>query len=191
MYYTRTYSLFLLLIALVAPISMAEETPTKQPLPEITLPVPADAGQRQYLGLEAGPETSFQIDQIDADILVIELFSMYCPYCQQEAPLVNELHELMESRSTTDLKIKLIGLGAGNSAFEVDHFKKTYTVKFPLFPDQDLSMYNALAGKGTPGFIGCAKSDGKRFTIVLRQSGGFDTAEQFLTLLINQSTLPK
>lgn len=183
--------LSLLLIGLVTPLSFAEDAPNNEALPELTLPVPADADQRQYLGLKDGAATTFSIDQIDADILLIELFSMYCPYCQQEAPLVNELHELMQNRSTNDLKIKLIGLGAGNSEFEVDHFKKTYDVQFPLFPDKDLSMYNTLEGKGTPGFIGCYKADGRKFTIVLRQSGGFDTAEQFLTLLINQSTQPK
>lgn len=183
--------LILLFVSMSATLAVADEAPSRQAVPDLTLPVPADAGQREYLGLQPGVGDTFQLDQIDADILVIELFSMYCPYCQQEAPLVNELHKLMQNRSSNDLKIKLIGLGAGNSEFEVDHFKKTYDVQFPLFPDKDLSMYNALAGKGTPGFIGCYKVDGQRFSIVLRQSGGFDTAEQFLTLLINQSTKPK
>lgn len=183
--------LTILFISTVAALSLADDVPNKGPVPQLILPVPADAAQRQYLGLQQGVDSTFEIDQIDADILVIELFSMYCPYCQQEAPLVNELHELMQNRSTNDLKIKLIGLGAGNTEFEVEHFRKTYDVKFPLFPDKDLSMYNALSGKGTPGFIGCYKVDGQRFSIVLRQSGGFDTAEQFLTLLINQSTQPK
>lgn len=44
-------------------------------MPSITLPAPEDPAQRHYLGLEkAGP---FKIPQIKADIVIIEIFSMY------------------------------------------------------------------------------------------------------------------
>jgi hypothetical protein len=44
-------------------------------LPEFTLPVPKSDEHRKYLGL-AGKE-SFKISEIRADVVIIEIFSMY------------------------------------------------------------------------------------------------------------------
>jgi peroxiredoxin len=164
-----------------------EASPESTPLPTITLRVPDNDAYRDYLGLKGDIGSEFTLEDIDADILLIELFSMYCPFCQEEAPLINELFHAMEEYSRPDLKVKIIGLGANNSEFEVDHFKSTYNVRFPLFADQDMSMYNALEGKGTPGFIGCARNDANGFVIVLRQSGGFYQANEFLNELLHKS----
>jgi hypothetical protein len=44
-------------------------------MPSITLQAPEDPAQRRYLGLEK--EGLFEIPQIKADIVIIEIFSMY------------------------------------------------------------------------------------------------------------------
>jgi hypothetical protein len=44
-------------------------------LPEFTLPVPKGDAHQEYLGL-AGKE-SFKISEIGADVVIIEIFSMY------------------------------------------------------------------------------------------------------------------
>ena len=44
-------------------------------LPEFTLPVPKSDEHQKYLGL-AGKE-SFKISEISADVVIIEIFSMY------------------------------------------------------------------------------------------------------------------
>lgn len=169
----------------------ADQTDTKNEglLPNLTLTVPDNAEHRNYLGLKGEPGDSFTFNDIDADVLLIELFSMYCPFCQQEAPLVNKLYEAMNDISRPDLKVKIIGLGAKNSEFEVDHFRKTFQVNFPLFPDPELFLYNTLKGKGTPFFIGCKKNGDNSFTVVLRQAGGFHQSEDFLHELLKKSKM--
>lgn len=151
-------------------------------LPEFTLTLPEQAEHRAYLGIEELEGDSFTIADIEADVVLIELFSMYCPYCQAEAPLINELHEMMKALPAAGPSVKIIGIGASNSVFEVNHFRDTYKIDFPLFPDQDMSIYNALSGAGTPGFIGVrVKGRGTgEAQIVLRQSGGFHSKEEFL-----------
>ncbi len=160
---------------------------TGEPLPNLTLKVPDNDAYRDYLGLKGQPGEDFTFEDIDADVLLIQLFSMYCPFCQEEAPNVNALHQAMLDFSQQDFKVKIIGLGANNSEFEIDHFRNTYDVKFPLFPDQDMSMYNTLGGKGTPGFIGSRKGDDNHYSIVLRQSGGFYQVEEFFNELLRKS----
>ena len=44
-------------------------------LPEFTLPVPKNDAHQQYLGL-TGKE-SFKISEINAEVVIIEIFSMY------------------------------------------------------------------------------------------------------------------
>ncbi len=186
----QRFLIFLALSSLLlfVPPTQSTET-TNSPLPELMLIAPADEADRKYLGINKAPGESFTIDAIDADIIVIELFSMYCPFCQEEAPLVNELYQLMKDYSVGEFSLKIIGLGANNTQFEVDHFQETYEVAFPLFADKDMSMYKALEGKGTPGFV-CAKKgkDGK-FTVIMRQSGGFNQAEEFLSQLLQKGEL--
>ncbi|WP_163340298.1 peroxiredoxin [Desulfopila sp. IMCC35008] len=178
-----TIAIFLLLSL---PFTAQSES-TDNSLPDFTLTVPQSETDRQYLGLKKEPGETFSIKEIDADILLIELFSMYCPFCQEEAPAVNILFQAMQDYSESGVSVKIIGLGANNSEFEVDHFRTTYDVKFPLFADKDMSMYDALGGKGTPGFVGCKKGQDDSFTIVLKQSGGFHHPDEFLLELLKKS----
>ena len=68
---------YMLLLAGLYPLAAATASPPAEggKLPEIQLEVPADPLQRAYLGL---PDANvFTIPQIDADIVIVEIFSMY------------------------------------------------------------------------------------------------------------------
>lgn len=158
-------------------------------MPDLQILAPENEQHRKYLGVETPAGEPFKISDIKADLLIIELFSMYCPFCQKEAPLVNELYQMLKEREMKGLTVKIIGLGASNSQFEVEHFAETYGVDFPLFPDKDMSMYKALGGTGTPGFVGYKLKDTKPPINVLRNSGGFYSADEFLQDLIINSGL--
>ena len=158
-------------------------------LPNLELTLPGNDMYKNYLGLTGKAGTTFTLKDIKADILLIELFSMYCPYCQNEAPLVNELYTKMEEVSKKGPIVKIIGLGATNTQFEVEHFRDTYKVQFPLFPDQDMTMYKALDGAGTPTFIGSRLHGDDEMKIVLRNSGGFYSSDDFLKELIEKAGL--
>ena len=167
--------------------SLAETKPDTEPLPDITLNVPENKEHIQYLGLKGEPGTPFKLSDIDADILMIELFSMYCPYCQNAAPAVNELYTLMEQKKRSDLKLVIIGIGANNTDLEVDTFRQGFDIKFPLFSDSDMPIYKTLAGAGTPTFIGCKKEGDNKTTIFFRKSGGFTDPPEFLDKLLNHA----
>jgi thiol-disulfide isomerase/thioredoxin len=126
----------------------ADKPPQKgETLPSIQLPVPKSLVEKSYLGLSR--EGSFTIPQIKARVVIIEIFSMYCPYCQKDAPGVNELYQLIEKDPDLKKDIKLIGIGAGNTSYEVGVYKKTYTVPFPLFSDQISRFIRPAGGENT------------------------------------------
>ena len=158
-----------------------------EPLPEITLTTPESADHIKYLGLKSKAGESFTLSDIDADILMIELFSMYCPYCQKAAPVVNELYALMEKKSQPDMKLVIIGIGANNTDLEVETFQKGFDIPFPMFSDPDMSSYKTLAGAGTPTFIACKKDGENKHQIFFRKSGGFRDAPLFFNNLLKYS----
>jgi peroxiredoxin len=114
---------------------------------------------------------------------------MYCPYCQKDALGVNELYRLIENNSNIKNKIKLIGIGAGNSPYEVEVFKKTYDVPFPLFPDKDFEIHQACGEVRTPYYMVVKINEDGTHQIVHTQLGDYPGAEKFLELVLNVSGL--
>lgn len=168
---------------------VAAKSPPKKGdvLPEIKLITPKNPDHRNYLGLSA--ESSFEIPQIKAKAVIIEVFSMYCPHCQREAPRVNELYQLIEKNRNLKDRVKLIGIGAGNSPFEVEVFRKQYNVLFPLFADSDFSIHKILGEVRTPYFIGVKIMNSGDHEVFYSKLGGFDKAEEFLQRMLKLSDL--
>ncbi|ROR03284.1 peroxiredoxin family protein [Desulfosoma caldarium] len=150
--------------------------------PSIALEAPKDPAMRDYLGL--GEAQTFTVDQVDADLVVVEIFSMYCPYCQREAPVVNAFYELAQKKNRPGKTVKILGIGAGNTAFEVDVFAKKYKVPFPLIADGDYSVHKTLGQVRTPYFIAVRRGpDGKR-SVVYSQAGSIGSPEDFYRRLM-------
>jgi len=141
--------LAVLLVPLLAGTLHAEPLKAGEAFPDVVLSGDLTAVQKDYLGLTGeGPWT---LKDVKADYVLIEVFSMYCPHCQAEAPAVNELYELMNASPHAGA-MKLIGIGAGNSRFEVQFFRKKYGISLPLFEDTELALHTQLGQPATPHF---------------------------------------
>lgn len=158
-----------------------------QALPEFSLKIPEDANHRAYLGLSGSGE--FKINQIKAPLVIIEIFSMYCPYCQREAPEVNRLHQMIAGDPKVKERIKMIGIAAGNSSFEAEFFRKKYEVPFPVFPDETFAVHKCIGEVRTPYFFVVKVEKGKAPQILLSELGGLNGAEQFLKKIVDLSGL--
>jgi len=170
--------------------SFAFKTPQNgDALPDISIPVPHNEAERDYLGIKEG--AFFQIPQIKARVVIVEIFSMYCPHCQREAPEVNRLYTLIENNPGLKGKIKLIGIGTGNTMFEVDVFRKNYKVPFPLFADEDFTFHERFGEVRTPYFIGVKINADQSHQVFYSRLGGFGGAEEFLKLVVQLSGLGK
>lgn len=178
----------LLFLFMVVP-GLADDKPPQKggSLPAIKLPIPKNPEERNYLGLSGNG--LFKIPEIKARVVIVELFSMYCPFCQKDAPGVNELFQLIEKNPEMKKNVKLIGIGAGNSPYEVGVFKKTYQVPFPLFPDKDFEIHKACGEVRTPYFMVVKINEDRTHQIVHAQLGEFPGAEPFLDLVLKASGL--
>jgi len=151
------------------------------------LPVPADPAQRAYLGLET--TGTFTLNDIRAQVLVIEIFNFYCPHCQREAPNVNRFYHRISSDPDLRERIKLIGIGVSNTRFEVNQFREAFDIQFPLFPDRSRQVVRALDVRQTPTFIGLVwktKDTPHRFMHVAGEMGN---ADKFLSEVLRLSEI--
>lgn len=172
----------------ISPVQAATSPPPAGGvLPDISLTVPQKSEHRKYLGLSGSG--IFKIPDIKAKVILVEIFSMYCPFCQRDAPNVKELYRIIENNPNLKDTIKLIGIGAGNSPYEVEVFGKTYDIPFPLFEDRDFSIHKVLGEVRTPYFIGVKINDDGTHQVFYSKLGSVTEADQFLKVILQLSGL--
>ncbi len=175
--------MMLLLLALSGPAFAAGSTLIKGgTLPAIRLPIPEDSDEKAYLGLSG--EGFFEIPQIKAEGVLIKVFNLYCPICQSSALAMAKLYRQIENNPDLKHKIKLIGIGAGNTPTEIEVFKQTHNIPFSIFPDEDLTIHNLLGEVRIPSFIAVRMEKDGSHKIVHTHVGAFDDTTSFLALML-------
>ncbi len=180
----KRFLLFVVMFLLAGSgVAAAIEPPQAgQTFPAMKLIKPSDKTDLKYLGLSGSGE--FSVNQIKARAVIVQVFSMYCPYCQKDAPNINRLFGLIENNPELKGKIKILGIGAGNTVFEVKTFKKKYAVEFPLIPDGDYKAHKILGEVRTPYFIVVKMSDAGNPEVVYSKLGAHADIEAFLADVI-------
>ena len=131
----------------------------------------------------------FSLPKPKDGVVIIEIFSMYCPYCQREAPNVNKLYNKIQASPNLKSKLRLVGIGVGNSAYEVDVFRKKYSISFPLYSDGDFKIHKLLGEPRTPYFIGVKINPDGSHRIFYSKLGELGDVDKFLDEMIRLSGL--
>ncbi len=107
--------------------------------------------------------------------------------CQREAPVVNKLYRILSRNAKLKDKIKMIGIGAKDDIYYVDYYKKTFKVKFPLFPDEDLVIHEMVGSPPTPFFIVAKLKDKGEIDIIYTILGKIPAVDEFINLILEKS----
>jgi peroxiredoxin len=171
------------------PVPAPSTTASNAPSTTIVLPPLTDPVQRDYLGVKT--TEPFALNDIQTRVLIIEVFDFYCPHCQREAPNVNRLYHSIASDLNLKDRMKLIGIGVRNTAFEVNQFRKSFAVPFPLFPDRSRDIARQLEIRQTPTFVGFVLEPDGRLRRFMHAPGGMGNVDEFLARVIRLSGLDK
>ena len=102
---------------------------------------------------------------------------------------MNKLYQAIESNPRTKGHVKLIGIGAGNSNYEISYFRKTYAIPFPLFADRDFAVHKKIGEVRTPYFFGVRNHPDGSHTLIYSRLGGIKQPAAFLEKLADQAGL--
>jgi peroxiredoxin len=117
-------------------------------LPQFTMDAPSSEKDRQYLGLKNSE--SFSLSQIPAKLIVVEIFSVYCPHCRKQAPKLNKLYKLIQQDPKLSQDIKMISVAAGADQSKTDKWRETFHIPFPVLPDKDTEIWKNFGQPGVP-----------------------------------------
>ena len=123
--------------------------------PDLSFPNVLNEEERAYLGL--GDEETFTVEDIEEEVVVVEFLNKYCFHCQVQAPVFLLAHNTIQADANLRDKVKMIGVGAGNTRHQLEKFREETGVQFPLVPDADFVAYDAVGSPKTP------------FTVLLRK----------------------
>jgi thiol-disulfide isomerase/thioredoxin len=118
------------------------------PFPNLTFSQTLSKEEQAYLGLSSKKDFSFQ--EIKGDLILVEVLSTYCANCLKQAPLFYELNSLIDKDPVLKGNVKMIGIAAGNNLTEIESFKKTYRIPYPILSDVNFEAHAALGSPRTP-----------------------------------------
>jgi thiol-disulfide isomerase/thioredoxin len=167
--------LALVLVFCASPLLADEKEPVVgQVLGPVTFAAPITAEGAKYLGLaKQGP---FTIKDVKSPYILIEQFNTGCPHCMHQAPILNQLYNLVQQDAALKAKVKFMSAGQGNDATAVKMWKAFNKVPFVVVADPNSSLGKALNFSPYPVSMLVNKS-GK---IVWVHVGAFDSANEAL-----------
>jgi thiol-disulfide isomerase/thioredoxin len=142
------------------------------PFPDLTFPQTLSEEEQAYLGILQ--KKSFSIKEIRGNLILIEFISIYCVSCQRQAPIFNELYSSIEKDPRLRGKVKMVGIAAGNGPHEVEIYKKTYQIPYPILADPKFDAHTAVGSPRTPFTIWIRKDAQGRGIVVSTHLGTMD-----------------
>jgi peroxiredoxin len=128
----------------------------------------------KYLGLEKAGE--FTLKDIKSPYVLVEQFSTTCPHCMAQAPVMNNLYNVVNQDPQLKDKIKFMAVGQGNDEAAVKMWKTFHKVPFPLIADPKSALGDALNFHPYPVTMLLDKT-GK---IVFVHIGAFESTDEVL-----------
>ena len=135
---------------------------------------PMSEADMKYLGL--GKMDPFTLKDVKADYVLVDAFSTLCPHCVQQAPHLNKLYNLVSQNAKMKDKLKIVATGYQDNDMKLNAWKAIQKVPFPLIPDMDGKVFNALKLPGTPVSVIVDKQGKVHWVHV----GAFENADEVL-----------
>jgi peroxiredoxin len=103
---------------------------------------PMSDDDAKYLGLEKAGE--FTVKDVKAPYLLVEQMSTTCPYCATEAGIMNTIFSRVQQDPELKNKVRIVAEMQGDTGDKVKAWKDLHKVAFPMIPDPESTLGDAL-----------------------------------------------
>jgi thiol-disulfide isomerase/thioredoxin len=138
-------------------------------LPKISFPIALSAEENKYLGL--GQRKDFSLDDIKTKLILIDFIGTNCHFCIQSIPTMNEIYKAVEKDRNLRANVKMLAVAAGGTLTEVDYFKKSFGVLFPILADPEYKAHESVGEPRVP-FLIFARQDRQGNWVVVNTKVG-------------------
>lgn len=140
-----------------------------------------------YLGI--GKKKGFTVNEISAKLLLIDFINTNCPNCIRSVPAFLEIYERIERDPFLKGRVKMLAIGAGDTRTEVNHFKESFHIPYPIFPDEAFKAHDAVGSPRVPFLIIARKDRRGRWLVVNTRVGVIGEAEYRSTTYLEEDWL--
>lgn len=116
-------------------------------LQELWLEAPSAAADREYLGIEG---ESFDLKEVKAEAVLVEILGVYCPRCAEQAPAFNKLFRRLQKNKALRTKLKMLGIAVGATVMEVHAVRDKGVYRYPVVKDEQFVVHKQLGEPRTP-----------------------------------------
>jgi hypothetical protein len=134
----------------------------------------------EVLKLPAAQKT-ISLNDLKADIVVVEMLNVHCHTCQLQMPVFNKLWDAIQADKVLKSKVAMIGITVGNNAEEIVAFHQEFQPRYPILADPFKAVYNSLSDpKGTPQTYLIRRDTGQKWFILYHHRGAVDSHDIYL-----------
>jgi len=144
-------------------------------LPKISFPNSLSPEENKYLGL--AQRKNFSLDDIKTKLILIDFIGVNCHFCIQSMPTMNEIYHAVEKDRTLRTNVKMLAVAAGGTLTEIDYFKRTFGVLFPILADPEYEAHESVGEPRVPFLIFARKDRQGRWVVVNTKVGLMGIAE--------------
>ena len=144
-------------------------------LPKISFPNSLSHEENKYLGL--GQRKNISLDDIKTKLILIDFIGTNCHFCIQSIPTMNEIYKAIEKDPSLRANIKMLAVAAGGTLTEVDYFKKSFGVLFPIVADPEYEAHESVGEPRVPFLIFARKDRQGKWVVVNTKVGLMGIAE--------------
>lgn len=147
---------------------------TGKDLVEFPFNTPATEAEKAYLGIEKAP--TFALEDIEAELVLIEIVGVYCPQCHIQFPKMKKLFFRIQKDKPLAGKVKFAAIAMGANSREVAYLRQQFKLPYPVLTDPNFETHKLLGEPRTP-FTLLVRRDRK---IVYTHLGPIKDMDQFL-----------
>jgi hypothetical protein len=160
--------------------------------PSCRLVILQDQTDRSYLNIQ-DRQKSFALEDVGCKYLYIVIFNENCLACVDEVKAFKALYQQLNDSPFLADRVKLLAIGAGSKKRGIIGFKKDNAITYPLFGDENRSIFSCLGSPVLPTSYLIHIQPGGRRQILFVQQDHIQNVEMLIrkiTSLVKDTELP-